>query len=570
MSGVRYNNMSSHSKIPPRIQSAPPDEGEPYLKAPYNVKAAEFKPDFLPSNSRVNTFNSTQKKELRADAVSYEPTPVIRQNPVSSFSQKKELSVNSPAFELSSSAFTFIPDAKLPSDIAKIPEFHFEPVVNNEVDSKKLDKNTQETIETFPASEKLPDTIKDHQKAEESQKPLEKQVQKPPEPEKNLENIERTPEETSSTLEKSDEEGKVLIEMNLKTKRVYDYEIIKKLKSDFLKNPKFLFLSNQLTMIKDREVEILKKSKGGKRQEERKGFRETIGKVTWRKARTAEEQKISEKAKEYQRKFSSTLDEQKLISKQIRITLNKLSPNNLEKLTLSILETCKKSHDCLKLVVSGIFEKAWAEKKYTQMYSDICKNLKIHFEGYRYPDTDEFKLPETKNYFKYELLFMCEQTFISNPEDTETVGLTEEQKAEKINKMKGKILGNVRFIGELFNVNLITGKIVLECVDSLINMFETENNEDKLEGACLLLLTGGASFERAKLKDNTDVVYQRLQTAMKRNLSARIRFKVLDLIEFRVGGWKAVKKEEVKTIEKIHEEFRVEQNEILRRHGLNS
>lgn len=241
----------------------------------------------------------------------------------------------------------------------------------------------------------------------------------------------------------------------------------------------------------------------------------------------------------------------------------------MEKLSHNILETCKKSHDYLKLVVSGIFEKSWAEVKYTQMYSNLCKFLKTSFEGFAY-NSEESKNPHIKNYFKYELLFMCEETFQDSHGENDFTGLTDEEREEKTQKLKKKTLGNVRFIGELFNVNLITAKIVLECVTSLVNLYEKENNEDKLEGACVLLTTGGASFERPTLKPSTDEIFNRLHViANCKNISNKNKFKIADLQDLRTAGWRNKQKEELKTVEEIHADFHSEKNEILKRHGYN-
>lgn len=70
----------------------------------------------------------------------------------------------------------------------------------------------------------------------------------------------------------------------------------------------------------------------------------------------------------------------------------------------------------------------------------------------------------------------------------------------------------MRFIGELFNVRLIPPKIVITCVVELLqidqkldfsNGFDSSKiphpDEDKIEGACILLTIGGSKLERPKL-----------------------------------------------------------------------
>lgn len=516
MSSHYYNIMrdsfSQKPSFPNRISSAPPDEGEPHLKTPIilNLFAAEFQPSQLISKPIVPIHAEVPpKKQLRADASVYEPI--------------KSLSADTPSFELNDNAKSFVPLNLVPQTLLNpLPIISesvtpIEPILKAEIENKSKSETLQE---------------------------------------KSLVEVETFNEE-------------VLEESKKIEKKKYSLNEIKGFKFDFVKDPNFLNVPNEILQIKERKVEIIKINRN-KKGDDKKIMREVqiISCVQWRKARTAEEEKISKKAKEYLQRFSVTPGEQEVIKKQVRITLNKLSPNNLEKLSKDILETCKKSNDYLKLVVSGIFEKAWAEMKYTQMYSGLCRFLKDSFEGFSYVKQEE---TPTKNLFKYELLYMCEETFTSNPAENDFTGLSEEEHKAKLEKIKKKILGNVRFIGELFNVNLITAKIILDCVNCLIDSFERENNEDKLEGACVLLLTGGPSFERSKLKISTDEIYQRLENIEKNaSISSKNKFKLIDLQEFRAAGWKNMQKKELKTVEEIHAEHQSEQKEILKRHGYNN
>ena len=585
--------MSSNGKSIGRIQSAPPDEGEPHLKISYNPNATEFKPPAASSKT------AQAKKELNASASDYvphpppapTPTPIPAQNipfipykhsnyvypPYATNPKPPSLPLKSFAFN--PSVIEFSPGDFMVKTDKKV-ETNQEKEVNTE--EKRVENNSEfvKTEKTEPVGDKA-----EVQAAEEITK-KEPLGQNP-----DTENT-RTDENTDSIPGSTEEPevqpvsdptqappassspGLLTIEpaAQPRKKHVYDLESIKVLKFSFIKDPAFLVLPSKILQIKDREVEETKQSKGNRRnQDDRRVSKELVRKVVvWRKAKTAEEQKISERAKEYQRKFTATIAEQERIKKEVKSTLNKLSPNNLAKLTSSILDTCKKSHDCLKLVVSGIFEKAWSEKKYTQMYSDMCKTLKVQFQDYRYPDTDPSKLPKTNNYFKYELLYMCEETFSSSHQDEDLTNLPEDQKAEKLKRIKDKTLGNVRFIGELFNVNLITTNTILECVVGLLDLFERENNQDKLEGACLLLSTGGASFERSKLLESTNKIYERLEKITQMEISSKNKFKIMDLKEFRQAGWSNGQREGLKKVEEIHADFMMEQEEIKRRHGYNN
>ena len=115
----------------------------------------------------------------------------------------------------------------------------------------------------------------------------------------------------------------------------------------------------------------------------------------------------------------------------------------------------------------------------------------------------------------------------------------------------------MRFIGELFKVELITSRVVLHCVNELINK---ENlDENKLEGACILLSTGGSKFERSKILKETNKIFKELEVIIKnQNLSSKMKFKIMDLFDDRNNQWKKNFKEEVKTVQEIHQEFELE------------
>ena len=539
--------MKDSSQKVPRTWSAPPDEGEPHLKTSLtelNSGASEFLPSYASLKSQQT--QNPPKKQLRADASVYQPALL---NPFSA------------SFELSGSAAEFVPSTFTTVKPSII-------LVGENPSSNSLTSNTE--VKTM-GNDPIITPGKETSGAVRNEKVESKEVNPQTAVDEKIPQgfvavkeltVTNTREESQNSVEteeklKISEEIKAQLEITpaAYVKKVYNLNEIKSMKLDFVKDPNFIAIPREILLLKERKVEVIKVSRGKKGDDGKKITREpqVILTVQWRKARTAEEEKISKKAKEYLQKFSIPPSEQEKIKKQIKITLNKLSPNNFDKLSREILETCKMSHDYLKIVVSGIFEKSWSEKKFTQMYSNLCKFLKNNFEKFSYGPQED---PDQKNFFKYELLHMCEETFKNAPGENDFTGLTPEAREERLGKIKLKTLGNVRFIGELFNVNLITARVILECVNSLLDLFEQENNENKLDGACVLLLTGGASFERSKLKLFTDQIFKRLEDITKNfALSPKNKFKIIDLQEYRAADWKTLKKEEVKTKEEIHADF---------------
>jgi len=69
---------------------------------------------------------------------------------------------------------------------------------------------------------------------------------------------------------------------------------------------------------------------------------------------------------------------------------------------------------------------------------------------------------------------------------------------EKRGKIKRRMLGNIRFIGELFKKRMLSGKIMHRCVMSLLNNGDiTHPDEEDIEALVKLLTTVGKTLEAA-------------------------------------------------------------------------
>ena len=62
---------------------------------------------------------------------------------------------------------------------------------------------------------------------------------------------------------------------------------------------------------------------------------------------------------------------------------------------------------------------------------------------------------------------------------------------EKERKARMRSLGNIRFIGELYKLEMLTAKIMHECVQKLLKCVD----EESLECLCRLLTTVGKNLE---------------------------------------------------------------------------
>eukprot|EP00823_Brevimastigomonas_motovehiculus_P009362 TRINITY_DN9028_c0_g1_i1.p1 TRINITY_DN9028_c0_g1~~TRINITY_DN9028_c0_g1_i1.p1 ORF type:complete len:250 (-),score=48.03 TRINITY_DN9028_c0_g1_i1:43-759(-) len=122
-----------------------------------------------------------------------------------------------------------------------------------------------------------------------------------------------------------------------------------------------------------------------------------------------------------------------------------------------------------------------------------------------------------------------------------------------------RTLGNIRFIGELYKKNVMSEKIMHNCVQLLVGQNLTnldEIEEEDVELLCNLLSTVGKKLDHEKAQPHMKVYFQRL-TLMSQNkaLSSRIRFMCKDVIDLRNRNWIPRQKQpEAKTLEQIRQD----------------
>jgi hypothetical protein len=235
---------------------------------------------------------------------------------------------------------------------------------------------------------------------------------------------------------------------------------------------------------------------------------------------TATEVQIQQAAKHTSARITASKDEEELLCRDIKITLNKLSPGNLVKLETKLFLLAKSQTRGSELLTAGIFDKACNEVKFTRLYAELCQLLERQFIEEGVVEVNAHGHPTSL--FKIAIIKKCQEVFESSTEGNE---------AEKC-----KVLGNVRFIGELYKAHLLNPKVVLECVRDLIDVrlrtmkrftiSELHLVEDRLEGVCMLF---PLVLEEAGIRPLIDSLLKLLTTIKegRADLSQRIRYLLL-------------------------------------------
>ena len=231
------------------------------------------------------------------------------------------------------------------------------------------------------------------------------------------------------------------------------------------------------------------------------------------------------------------------IMKEARSVLNKLTMTNFPKLSDQLAHMEIQDTEELRGLVSIIFDKALEEGHFCTMYAQLCNDIKDRMPEFQ--DEADPALGETKVRkvtFKRCLLNKCQEEFeradrYDEMNDEETAGLDAAAKANKTRRVRVRMLGNVKFIGELFAQKILNEKIMHDCVKRLL----ASKEEDTIECLCKLMATIGKLLDREEAKHYMDYYFDQMkQTANEigSNPTAfpsgqRLKFMIYDTIDLR-------------------------------------
>lgn len=233
------------------------------------------------------------------------------------------------------------------------------------------------------------------------------------------------------------------------------------------------------------------------------------------------------------------------IERKVKALLNKLTMEKFDSISDQIVAWANKSETevdgaTLQLVIKFVFEKATDEATWSHMYARLCRKMMEHVSS---DVRDENVKDKHGNFvagghlFRQYLLSRCQADFERGW--TAREDLEEKQEAVvaasgaapgeivfsdeyyALQKAKRRGLGLVKFIGELFKLQMLTERIMHRCIQRLLE----EPAEEDIESACQLLITIGSALSGPKGKDTMDKSFEKMKAfAADRAVSSRIRF----------------------------------------------
>ena len=233
-----------------------------------------------------------------------------------------------------------------------------------------------------------------------------------------------------------------------------------------------------------------------------------------------------------------------VVQRKVKSNLNKMTPNNFDKISDQILAIAGQSKDetdgrTLRQVIQLTFEKATDEAHWAQMYAEFCKRMLESMS----PEIKDVSILDKKDnvvvggaLFRKYLLTRCQEEFERgwktnlpqkpDGESEEVTMLSDEYYIAAAAKRRG--LGLVRFIGELYKLGMLTERIMHECVKKLVD-YEGTPDEAEVESLTSLLKTIGQNLDgTSRGVELMNVYFKRIQQMIATpDLPSRLSFMLM-------------------------------------------
>jgi hypothetical protein len=219
------------------------------------------------------------------------------------------------------------------------------------------------------------------------------------------------------------------------------------------------------------------------------------------------------------------------VEREVRSLLNKLTMEKFDAISDQIIDWVNMSRTqtdgrTLIQVIRLIFEKATDEAAWSEMYARLCRKMmeqistEIQDEGIKNAEGNPIVGGQL---FRKYLLNRCQEDFergwalkdaaasagAARPNED---GAVRTAASSYYTSLKARLrgLGLVKFISELFKVQMLTERIMHECVKKLLGDVDNPE-EEEIESLCMLLTTVGKLLDTARAGPHMDIYFTRMK-----------------------------------------------------------
>ncbi|KNH04667.1 eukaryotic initiation factor iso-4F subunit p82-34-like protein [Perkinsela sp. CCAP 1560/4] len=238
----------------------------------------------------------------------------------------------------------------------------------------------------------------------------------------------------------------------------------------------------------------------------------------------------------------ASLDHISKMKKILQGALNKITPSNYDSLLAKVLEIdfpmlCE-DPEVMQDLVGMFFDKAINEPTWANVYAHLCKDIRQRFDTNA--ETIEDAQKSFSSLFRRALLAHCHKEFDTGRRlQAEMETLPQEEKQKRLLMLRKQTFNNMKFIGALFDQKLITKKVMHNVIYTAL-FTQDELTDEALEMCCELLTSIGERLEEHDAGGSLtfmDTYFSKFYELTKRYPTARVRFKLQNLIDLRESKW---------------------------------
>ena len=239
----------------------------------------------------------------------------------------------------------------------------------------------------------------------------------------------------------------------------------------------------------------------------------------------------------------SSLSEKDKLRRQVMSQLNKITVDSFQAITNQIAEIEISQPWQMDVVIGLIFDKAVVEHGYSEMYAEMCKKLRTTWPELTGVDQETGQtVPVT---FTRAIIEKCQVEFDNIPDTLEP---TEADIAKArgnpedlelfMTKRKERILGNMKFIAQLFLMRILSSRVIRSVVEQLL--FRTDEPEEHYIECVGILLhnIGSTLMDSESGRAYVGQFVERMRELINRDCyGKRIKFMMQDVIDAAEAGW---------------------------------